>query len=148
MPTSARPARPATTASGPRMTDPAPVASEADAAIAVPVWDLPVRLIHWGLVVLIAFSWWSAENGETEWHIRSGLTVLFLLLVRILWGFLGSSTAQFRSFVSGPSRVAQVSRDPSGWRGIGHTPLGALSVVALLGLIALQVGFGLPLSDE
>lgn len=120
----------------------------ADAAVAVPVWDLPVRLVHWGLVVLIAFSWWSAEYEEIEWHIRSGLTILFLLLFRILWGFLGSSTARFRSFVAGPGRIAAYLRDPSGWQGAGHRPLGALSVVALLGLIALQIWFGLPLSDE
>ena len=126
------------------MTD----AARADAALAVPVWDLAVRLVHWSLVVLIAFSWWSAENGETEWHVRSGLAVLFLLLFRILWGFLGSSTAQFRSFLAGPGKLAAYLRDPSGWRGIGHTPLGGLSVIALLGLLMLQVGFGLPLSDE
>jgi cytochrome b len=120
----------------------------ADAALAVPVWDLPVRLVHWGLVVLIAISWWTAEYGEIAWHIRSGLAILFLLLFRILWGFLGSSTARFRSFVAGPGEIAAYVRDPSSWRGVGHSPLGALSVVALLGIIALQVWFGLPLSDE
>ena len=123
-------------------------AARADAALAVPVWDMAVRLVHWSLVPLIAFSWWSAENGEIEWHIRSGLTILFLLLFRILWGFIGSSTARFRSFVAGPGTVRAYLRNPSGWRGIGHSPLGAMSVVALLGLMLLQVAFGLPLSDE
>jgi cytochrome b len=120
----------------------------ADAALAVPVWDLPVRLVHWSLVLLIAFSWWSAENGEIAWHIRSGLAVMFLLLFRILWGFFGSSTARFRSFVRGPGKLLAYLRDPAGWREIGHSPLGALSVVALLSLMLLQVWFGLPLSDE
>jgi cytochrome b len=120
----------------------------ADAALAVPVWDLPVRLVHWGLVVLIAVSWWTAEYGEVAWHIRSGLAILFLLLFRILWGFLGSSTARFRSFVAGPGTIAAYLRDPSSWRRVGHSPLGALSVIALLGIIGLQVWFGLPLSDE
>ena len=123
-------------------------AGAADAALAIPIWDLPVRLIHWGLVLLIGFSWWSVEYGEIEWHIRSGLAVLFLLLLRILWGFLGSSTARFRSFVAGPGKVVAYLRDPSGWRGIGHSPLGSLSVIALLALLSLQVWFGLPLSDE
>lgn len=50
-------------------------AAAADAVLAVPVWDLPVRLVHWSLVVLIAFSWWSAENGKTQWHVWSGLGV-------------------------------------------------------------------------
>ena len=120
----------------------------ADSALAVPVWDLPVRLVHWGMVLLIAFSWWSAENDRIQWHIWSGYGVLFLLLFRILWGFLGSSTARFASFVRGPGTLLAYLRDPGSHRSIGHTPLGALSVVALLGLIALQVWFGLPLSDE
>lgn len=134
------------TASGSRTDE--PEAQVADAALALPIWDLPVRLVHWSLVLLIGFSWWSAEYEQIEWHIRSGLGVLFLLLFRILWGFLGSSTARFRSFVAGPGKVASYIRNPAGWRGIGHSPLGSLSVVALLALIALQVCFGLPLSDE
>lgn len=120
----------------------------ADASLALPVWDLPIRLVHWSLVLLIAFSWWSAENERIEWHMWSGLAVLFLLLFRILWGFLGSSTARFASFVTGPRRLVAYLRDPTAWRGIGHTPLGSLSVMALLSLLLLQVGFGLPLSDE
>lgn len=129
------------------MTDEGPTAA-AEAAVAVPVWDLPIRVVHWSIALLLAFSWWSAENGAIEWHIRSGLMILFLLLFRLLWGFLGSSTARFSAFVAGPSRLSTYLRDPSGWTKVGHTPLGALSVVALLSLLLLQVAFGLPLSDE
>lgn len=118
------------------------------AALAVPVWDLPVRLVHWLLVVLIGLSWWSAENGELDWHFRSGMAVLFLILFRLLWGVMGSSTARFAGFVRGPAAVSDYLRRAKEWSGIGHTPLGALSVVALLGLIAAQVGLGLFLSDE
>lgn len=120
----------------------------ADAALAIPVWDVPVRLVHWLLVGLIAFSWWSAENEQVQLHLWSGYGVLFLVLFRLLWGFLGSSTARFASFVRGPRALLGYLRRPADWRGIGHTPLGALSVVALLSLIALQVGLGLLLSDE
>ena len=133
------------------MTDSAPGTTEAataDAALAVPVWDLPVRLVHWLLVVLIAFSWWSAEYHHTQWHLWSGYLVLFLLLFRILWGFVGSSTARFTRFVRGPRNLFTYLRQPQGWTGIGHTPLGALSVLALLGLVAAQVGLGLILVDE
>lgn len=153
MPTSARPAAAVTIVSARRMTDAGSSARKGEAAaaetaLAVFVWDGPIRFVHWSLVLLIAFSWWSVENGEVEWHIRSGLSVLFLLLFRILWGFLGSSTARFRSFVAGPTKVVAYLRDPAGWRRIGHSPLGSLSVLALLSLMLLQVGFGLPLSDE
>jgi cytochrome b len=120
----------------------------ADAALAVPVWDLPVRLFHWSLVALIAFSWWSAENGRIELHMWSGLAVLSLLIFRILWGFFGSSTARFATFVRGPAAVSDYLRAPREWNALGHTPLGALSVIALLALLLLQVALGLIISDE
>lgn len=120
----------------------------ADAALAIPVWDLPVRLFHWALVALIAFSWWSAEWGRTDLHLWSGYGVLFLILFRILWGFLGSSTARFGEFVKGPGKLHSYLRDPGDWRSPGHTPLGAASVVVLLLLVTVQVGLGLLLSDE
>lgn len=111
-----------------------------------PVWDLPTRLFHWLLVGLIAFSWWSAEEHEDQLHIWSGLAVLTLLVFRLLWGLFGSSTARFAGFVRGPSGIRAYLRGE--WRGIGHNPLGALSVVALLGLLAFQVALGLVASDE
>jgi cytochrome b len=120
----------------------------ADAALAIPVWDVPVRLFHWTLVGLIAFSWWSAENERIEVHIWSGLAVLTLLFFRFLWGLFGSSTARFRSFVVGPAAIKNYLRAPAAWTQAGHTPLGALSVLALLSLIAVQVGLGLIISDE
>ena len=110
-----------------------------------PVWDLPVRLVHWLLVGLIAFSWWSVHSHHTSWHIWSGCAVLTLLIFRLLWGVVGSSTARFSNFVRGPKSVANYLR--GGWNGNGHNPLGALSVVALLSALAVQVGLGLVAQD-
>lgn len=112
------------------------------------VWDLPTRLFHWLLVALIAFSWWSAENGEIDWHIWSGIAVLTLLVFRLLWGFFGSSTARFASFVRGPGSLRAYLRNPQSWRSAGHNPLGGLSVLALLSLTAIQVALGLVSVDE
>ena len=112
----------------------------------IAVWDLPTRLFHWTLVALIAFSWWSAEEHHADWHIWSGLAILTLLVFRLLWGLFGSSTARFRNFIRGPRAVFGYLRGE--WQGIGHSPLGALSVVALLGFTAIQVGLGLFSSDE
>ncbi len=112
------------------------------------VWDLPTRLFHWTLVGLIAFSWWSAEEEHFDWHIWSGIAVLTLLVFRILWGFVGSSTARFANFVRGPRGILEYLRDMKGWRPVGHTPIGALSVLAMLGAIALQVGLGLFAVDK
>ena len=112
------------------------------------LWDLPTRLFHWLLVALVAFSWWSAKNDEIGLHIGSGITILGLLIFRVLWGFFGSSTARFSGFVRGPKTVLAYLKDRGSWRSAGHTPLGALSIVTLLGLLVLQVSLGLFNADE
>jgi cytochrome b len=105
-----------------------------------------VRLVHWLIALLIVFSWWSVHNHHTDWHIWSGCAILTLLIFRLLWGFVGSSTARFASFVRGPRAVRDYLRGD--WKGIGHSPLGALSVLVLFGALALQVGLGLIAEDE
>lgn len=117
-----------------------------DGRVEQPVWDLPVRLVHWLLAGLIAFSWWSVNYHHTGWHIWSGCAILTLLIFRLLWGFVGSSTARFSGFVRGPTTVLAYLR--GSWRGIGHTPLAALSVLALLGAVAIQASLGLFAEDE
>ena len=112
----------------------------------VAIWDLPTRIFHWLLAGLIALSWWSSEYHFDDIHIWSGIAVLSLLIFRILWGFFGSSTARFASFVRGPKAVFDYLQGT--WRGVGHNPLGAISVIALLGMVAVQVGLGLFASDE
>jgi cytochrome b len=111
-----------------------------------PVWDLPIRLVHWLLAGLIAFSWWSVQYGHTDWHIWSGCAVLTLLIFRLLWGIVGSSTARFAGFVRGPAAIREYLQGR--WTGIGHNPLGALSVLALLGDTAFQVALGLIAQDD
>ncbi|HET7710257.1 MAG TPA: cytochrome b/b6 domain-containing protein [Sphingomicrobium sp.] len=123
------------------MTEP-----KAAAIVPIAVWDLPTRLFHWMLVGLIAFSWWTAEQQNYDLHFWAGMAVLTLLVFRLLWGLFGSSTARFANFVKGPAAVRDYLA--GNWRGIGHSPLGALSVIALLGLIAVQGGLGLFASDE
>lgn len=107
---------------------------------------MPVRLVHWLLAGLIGFSWWSVHNHHTDWHIWSGIAILTLLLFRLMWGFVGSSTARFANFVRGPRHVLRHLRGD--WRGTGHSPLGALGVLALLLDTAIQVGLGLFNEDE
>lgn len=107
------------------------------------VWDLPIRLFHWTLVILFAFSWWSAEQREMEWHQWSGHAVLALLAFRILWGFIGSSTARFSSFIRSPSAVLRYVRSKDPAPSVGHNPLGGYSAVALLMILLAQVASGL-----
>jgi cytochrome b len=122
-----------------------------DAATApVKLWDLPVRLVHWSFVALLPGLWWTAENGQMETHIQLGMVMLILVVFRILWGLFGSSTARFASFVRGPIAVGRYLRGLFGKEGqpiVGHNPLGALSVVALLLLLGAQTLLGLFASD-
>ena len=114
------------------------------------VWDLPTRLVHWSLVVFIALSWWSVENKRMDIHYWSGLILLGLLVFRLYWGFAGPETARFAQFIKGPRAVAVYLGKlfkPDYRASFGHNPLGALSVVALLLAVAVQVGLGLFASD-
>src|SRR4029078_4535731 len=119
-----------------------------DTATKKRVWDLPTRLFHWTLVVLVGLSWWSAENDQQDLHLYLGYGVLSLLLFRIGWGLAGSSTARFSSFVRGPGAVVRYVRNRFHWPLAGHAPLGALSVLALLALLFVIVGTGLFAADE
>jgi cytochrome b len=88
-------------------------------------------------------------NGAMEWHFRIGYTVMALLLFRLLWGFIGGRWSRFRAFVYGPGSLAAYLRGrahPDHL--IGHTPLGALSVFAVLAILVLQVATGLMADDE
>jgi cytochrome b len=108
----------------------------------VRIWDRPVRIVHWTMVLLVALAWWAVQSGHMLWHYRFGYALLGLLLFRLIWGFLGSSTARFGSFVRRPREVLRYVRGDLRYA-LGHNPLGALSVIALLGILALQIGLGL-----
>lgn len=112
------------------------------------VWDLPTRLFHWSLVALVIGAFISAKIGGNAmlWHGRIGLAILGLLTFRIVWGFIGSTYARFAQFVRGPAKIQTYLRGE--WQGLGHNPLGALSVLALLGLLTLQAGTGLFANDD
>lgn len=111
---------------------------------AVAVWDFPTRLFHWALVFLLACSWWSAENHAMDWHRLFGTLALGLVIFRLIWGFVGSSTSRFASFVRPPGEVVRHLRSPVARpKGPGHNPLGAYSVLAMLTLLVVQLGSGL-----
>lgn len=125
------------------MSDIAPAPSP----VAVRIWDLPVRVFHWALVMLLGLAWWTAEEGMLDWHRLSGYAILTLLIFRIAWGFAGSGTARLASFLRGPRatyafvRGEMLRRDapPS----VGHNPLGGWSVALMLFLLVTQVVLGM-----
>lgn len=117
---------------------------DAQAPRGTAIWDGAVRLFHWCLVGLIAFSWWSAHDHRLDWHRRSGLAILALLLFRLIWGFVGGRTALFAHFVKGPRAALAYLRAPNAAPGVpGHNPLGGWSVLAMLATLAAIVGAGL-----
>ncbi|EJU10325.1 Ni/Fe-hydrogenase 1 b-type cytochrome subunit [Sphingomonas sp. LH128] len=115
-----------------------------------PVWDPTIRLFHWLLVALIAFSWWSGEQHDLERHRLSGYGILALLVFRVYWGFFGPRTARFSSFVRGPGAVAAYFKGlghRTASHADGHNPLGGWSVVAMLLAVGAMVTAGLFASD-
>ncbi|HWF01410.1 MAG TPA: cytochrome b/b6 domain-containing protein [Caulobacteraceae bacterium] len=102
-----------------------------------------MRLVHWALVVLIPFAWWSATHDHLAWHLVCGLTILGLLVFRLIWGVIGSPAARFARFLAGPRTVSAYVRGRLDRAVAGHNPLGGWSVVAMLAALCLQVGLGL-----
>jgi cytochrome b len=119
----------------------------------VKVWDAPVRLFHWLLVLLFAFMFFTGKSGSDwiEWHMRAGYAVLALVLFRILWGFAGSTYARFSSFLAGPRACIEclkhlMARKPSPYP--GHNPLGGWMVLVLLLALLFQAGTGMFSNDD
>ena len=122
----------------------------------VRLWDVPTRLFHWLLAGGIAFSWISAEIGGnwTEWHERSGIFILSLILFRVVWGFVGSETSRFAHFIRSPAtalaylKAAKTQPKDTPAYYAGHNPMGAWMVLAVLGVIGLQGVTGLFATDD
>ena len=119
----------------------------------IPVWDLPTRLFHWLLVVLVAVSFTTGVVGGNAmtYHEYSGFAILVLLVFRIVWGFVGSRTSRFSDFVKGPAavwRYAVTLFRGDSERCLGHNPMGGWSVLALLLALLIQVVTGLFANDD
>lgn len=122
---------------------------EAPARRQVVVWDLPTRLFHWVLVLLVALDLFAVEpegGSSTVLHFLFGYAIAGLLVFRLLWGFIGSRRSRFADFVRPWSRVrGYVERllrlDPPD--SIGHNPLGGWMILALLGILLLMIATGL-----
>lgn len=117
------------------------------------LWDLPTRLFHWALVILIAAQFASGEFGllPMRWHYVMGYATLALIVFRVLWGFFGSETSRFGTFVRGPRTVLRYLLDTVRGRAAhapGHNPLGGWSVVLMLVAVAVQAISGLFTSDD
>ncbi|CUA95655.1 cytochrome b/b6 domain-containing protein [Thiomonas bhubaneswarensis] len=119
----------------------------------VRVWDLPLRLFHWGLAICVTVSVITGLEGGNamQYHYWSGYTLIALLVFRLAWGLIGPRHARFAHFVRGPGAILRYLRGddprPPHLR-VGHNPLGSLSVIALLLVVTLQVASGLFANDE
>jgi cytochrome b len=134
-----------------------PLAPIEGAVRVVRVWDLPTRLFHWALLVLVAGAWVSRRYAEhlgdhsLVWHRWTGYAILTLLVFRLIWGGVGSSTARFSSFLRGPAAAARYlaallrGRER---RYLGHNPLGTWMIVALFLVLVGQAVLGLLLLDS
>jgi cytochrome b len=117
----------------------------------MPIWDIPIRLFHWLLVLLIAFMWVSGKQGWLEYHMLSGYAILSLLIFRVVWGFVGSDTARFLFFLKSPIEAVRhllhiTKREPD--TEIGHNAAGGWMVVGMLALLFAQVFTGMSANDD
>lgn len=114
----------------------------------IKLWDLPTRVFHWCLAMCVIGSLVTQQIGGNAmaWHGRFGLAVLGLLVFRVVWGFVGSTYARFSQFVRGPAAIKAYLRGE--WTGVGHNPLGALSVLALLATLTLLAATGIFANDD
>jgi len=123
------------------------------------VWDLPTRLFHWLLVLLVSISFYTGLTGGfdiMDYHMLSGYGILTLVLFRCGWGLVGNKHARFAGFLAGPGRVmdyvkAKLGKSagrPQQSTTVGHNPLGGWSVMAMLGALLTQAGTGLFANDD
>ena len=119
----------------------------------VKVWDLFVRLSHWLIVLLVISAWLSANYGDAEfkWHTWNGYVIFVLVLSRIIWAIVGSTTAQFKHFVKLPHTVFYYLRDViqnKDVKYLGHNPAGGWMVVVILFVLLAQTITGMFSSDD
>lgn len=124
--------------------------STQQAAPALRIWDLPTRLFHWLLAFSITGALVTINLGGVwmDWHIRFGIASFVLLLFRVIWGLIGPRYARFSQFLCSPAKTLAYLRDSKGRRHAGHNPLGAWSVIAMLGLFLYQSSTGLFANDD
>jgi len=104
----------------------------------VKVWDPVVRIFHWSLVALFAFSYFTGDEWKKA-PILSGYVIIGLLALRVIWGFVGSRHARFADFIYSPRSTLRFLRDSIAMRAkryIGHNPAGGAMVIALLTTIS------------
>ncbi len=113
----------------------------------VRVWDVPVRLFHWSLVLGFVLAYLSAEVHILDAHVLIGYFLIVLLLFRVVWGFVGNRYARFSSFIFSPGETLAYMRSMFGRHPVkhyyGHNPAGALMTFALLALLTLIFSTGL-----
>jgi cytochrome b len=118
----------------------------------IAVWDLPVRVVHWWIVVLLVGLIITGKLGADwlVWHMRFGQAMLALVVFRVIWGFVGSRNARFSAFLYGPSHVIRYTRSLFRTHEIHatHNPLGGWMVVLLLAALLAQALMGLFTNDD
>lgn len=117
------------------------------------VWDLPLRLFHWLLVIAILAAWFtSKQEGEmVEQHMLIGYFILSLVIFRLLWGVFGTKHARFKHFIPTPKKLTgyiKQTESTSTNKYAGHNPLGSLMVIAMIVLLLLQASSGLFINDD
>lgn len=117
----------------------------------IKIWDSPTRLFHWALVINLVAAWYTIENRMIELHEIAGHTLIALLVFRVCWGFVGSTTARFSHFIIHPISAIDYlmkSLKLKAHHKIGHNPAGGWMVIVMMLVIAFQLVSGLFANDD
>jgi cytochrome b len=116
--------------------------------IKVRVWDISTRIFHWLMFILLIGLWFTAEQGEMQWHQVLAYCLLVLISFRLCWGVIGSETAKFKAFIVRPSQAISYLTATPKPQSLGHNPLGGYMVLLMLTLLLIQLVTGLFSTDE
>lgn len=117
------------------------------------VWDVYIRIFHWLLTFFVLTSFISIKFFDSLYvHFISGHCIVGLLVFRLIWGLVGSETARFKNFIKGPAAILKYIKSLADGKkhkaSYGHSPIAALSVIAMLLILIFQVLSGLFFFDE
>jgi len=121
-----------------------------EAGLTIKVWDPIVRLFHWSLVIAFTVAWLTGDELKSV-HEWAGYTIVGLLVIRIIWGLVGTSYARFSNFLYRPSTVMSFLLDTARFRAgryLGHNPAGGAMVVALLAILAATTATGVMMMSD
>jgi len=111
----------------------------------IKVWDIVVRVFHWSLALFVTISFFTGEVLQTV-HAYSGYIIICLLIIRIVWGFVGTKYARFSNFIYPPKTIINYFKnltDETAKNYLGHNPVGGAMIIIMIVFLSMTAWTGL-----